>query len=141
MVPATLSGGSGWLIKHLINMKTKEFSFRERAGSFRYALNGIRGFFRQEHNAWIHLAASVAVLIAAWWFGVSRSEMLSLVIVTGLVWVAEIFNTAIERIMDFVAPEPHTEVKFIKDLAAAAVLLAAFIALVTGAFIFIPKLF
>jgi diacylglycerol kinase len=141
MLPAPLSGGNGLPKKHLIKMKTKEFSFRERTNSFRYALNGIRRFFRQEHNAWIHLAASVAVFTAAWWFRVSRHEMISLVIVTGFVWSAEIFNTAIEKIMDFIASDYHPEVKLIKDLASAAVLVAAFIALVTGVLIFIPKFF
>jgi diacylglycerol kinase (ATP) len=55
--------------------------------------------------------------------------------------MAEIFNTAIEKIMDFVSPELHPEIKLIKDLAAAGVLLAAFTALVTGAIVFIPKFF
>jgi diacylglycerol kinase (ATP) len=122
-------------------MKTKQFSFRERANSFRFAREGVYNFFAQEHNAWIHLAATIMVSIAALCFRVSRTEMISLVMVTGSVWVAEIFNTAIEKIMDFIAPEHHSEVKLIKDLAAAAVLIAAFIALVTGAFIFIPKIF
>lgn len=122
------------------SMKTKQFSFRARASSFRFAWEGIYKFFAQEHNAWIHLTATIMVFILSWWFKVSRNEMISLVIVTGFVWAAEIFNTAIEKIMDFVAPEHHPDIKFIKDLAAAAVLVAAFIALVTGAFIFIPKI-
>ena len=122
-------------------MKTKKFSFRERGGSFRFAINGIKAFFRQEHNAWIHLAATIAVFIAAWWLKLSRNEIISLVIVTGFVWGAEIFNTAIEKIMDFIAPDRHPEVKLIKDLAAGAVLVAALIALITGAIIFIPKFF
>jgi diacylglycerol kinase (ATP) len=123
------------------SMKTKQFSFRERANSFRFAWEGIYKFFEQEHNAWLHLSATVAMLIAAWCFRVSRNEIILLFIVTGLVWSAEIFNTAIEKIMDFISPEYHPEVKCIKDLAAAGVLTAAFIALVTGAFIFIPKFF
>lgn len=122
-------------------MKAKEFSFRARADSFRFAINGIKGFFGQEHNAWIHLAATVAVFIAAWWLRLSGTEIILLVIVTGFVWSAEIFNTAIERIMDFISPERQPEVKLIKDLAAAAVLVAAFIAFITGAIIFIPKFF
>jgi diacylglycerol kinase (ATP) len=122
-------------------MKTKQFSFRSRANSFRFAWEGICNFFQHEHNAWLHLSATIAMLITAWCFRVSRSEMILLVIVTGLVWTAEIFNTAIERIMDFISPEYHPEIKSIKDLAAAAVLVASFIALVTGAFIFIPKFY
>jgi diacylglycerol kinase (ATP) len=67
--------------------------------------------------------------------------MIALVIVIGLVWVAEIFNTAIEKIMDLISPSYHPEVKLIKDLAAAAVLTTAFIAVIAGAIIFIPKFF
>ena len=122
-------------------MKTKQFSFRERANSFRFAGEGVYNFFANEHNAWIHLAATITVFIAALCFRVSRMEMISLVIVTGFVWSAEIFNTVIEKIMDFVSPELHPEIKLIKDLAAAGVLLAAFTAVVTGAIIFIPKFF
>jgi diacylglycerol kinase (ATP) len=122
-------------------MKAKEFSFRARTDSFRFAINGIKGFFRQEHNARIHLVATVAVFIAAWWLRLSGTEIILLVIVTGFVWLAEIFNTAIERVMDFISPQHQPEVKLIKDLAAAAVLVAALIALITGAIIFIPKLF
>jgi diacylglycerol kinase len=122
-------------------MKTKQFSFRARANSFRYAWEGIHKFFEQEHNAWIHLAASIAVLIAAWCFKVSNSESILLIIVIGFVWVAEIFNSAIEKTMDLISPQHHPMVKLIKDLSAAAVLVAAFISVVTAAFIFIPKFF
>jgi len=122
-------------------MKLKSFSFRERAGSFRFAWEGIRLFFRKEHNAWIHLAASTGVFFAAGWFRLPGNEIISLVIVTGFVWAAEIFNSAIERIMDFISPGQCAEIKHIKDLSAAAVLLAAITALITGAIIFIPKIF
>lgn len=122
-------------------LKASPFSLRARANSFRYAWNGIHRFFAQEHNAWIHLAATITVIISACWFHVSRQEMILLIVVTGLVWVAEIFNTAIEKMMDFIAPGYHPRVKLIKDLAAAGVLVASFIALTTGAFIFIPKIF
>ena len=122
-------------------MKTKQFSFRARANSFRYAWEGIYTFFSQEHNAWIHLAASIAVFIAAWCVNVSGKEMVLLVIATGFVWVAEIFNTAIERLADFISPGYHPGVKRIKDISAAAVLVASFISVVIGAFVFIPKFF
>ncbi|MDP4261061.1 MAG: diacylglycerol kinase family protein [Bacteroidota bacterium] len=122
-------------------MKKKPFSFRDRAASFRFAWEGIRNFFRKEHNAWIHMAASVTVIVAAWWFRLPRTEIILLVIVTGLVWVTEILNTVIEQIMDLIIPERHPEVKRIKDMAAGAVLVAALIALITGILVFIPKIF
>jgi diacylglycerol kinase len=122
-------------------MKTKSFSFRKRADSFRFAWEGIRRFFAEEHNTWIHLAVTVTVFFGAGWFRLSRMEIILLVIAAGFVWVAEIFNTAIEKIMDIISPQLHPEIKYIKDLSAAAVLIASFIAMITGVFIFIPKFF
>jgi len=81
------------------------------------------------------------VATLALYFKLSSNEIICLVIVTGLVWVAELFNTAIERIMDFVSGQRHPGIKIIKDLAAGAVLLSAVTAFITGAIIFIPKLF
>jgi diacylglycerol kinase (ATP) len=88
-------------------LKTKPFSLRARANSFRFAWNGIHRFFAHEHNAWIHMAATITVIISACWFHVSRQEIVILIIVIGFVWVAEIFNTAIEKMMDFIVPGYH----------------------------------
>ena len=121
-------------------MKQRTWSLNSRLNSFRFAGNGIIKFFWQEPNAILHFIATVLVIAAAVFFNVSRVELISLVIVTGLVWVAEIFNTVTERIMDFVSPEYHSSVAFIKDLAAGAVLVAAIIAAITGLIVFIPKI-
>jgi diacylglycerol kinase len=121
-------------------MKQPTYSLNARLRSFRYAGNGIIKFFRQEPNALLHFMATVLVITAAVFFNVSRVELMALVIVTGLVWVAEIFNTVTERVMDFVSPEYHSSVAFIKDLAAGAVLVAAIIAAITGLIVFIPKI-
>ena len=122
-------------------MKTKQFSFRARVNSLRFAGRGIYRFFAEEHNAWIHLAATIMVFAFAWRLRVSGSEMIALVIVIGLVWVAEIFNTAIEKMMDFISPGYHPKIELIKDLAAAAVLTTSFMAMITGTIIFFPKIF
>lgn len=121
-------------------MERQRFSFRRRLRSFRYALAGIRQFLILEHNTRIHLAATIAVGIAAYVFHVSYAEAAVLAIVTGIVWITEIMNTCIERTMDFFYPEEHPQVKYIKDLAAGAVLVAAITAVVAGLLIFIPKL-
>ncbi len=122
-------------------MKKKEpFSFKKRGNSFQYAFQGIATFFKQEHNARIHLAATILVIVLSFVFPVSRMEAIALVLTVGFVWVAEIFNTAIEKTMDFISVEKNQQIKTIKDLAAAAVLIAALIAVITGCFIFIPKL-
>ena len=117
------------------------FSIRARIRSFRYALEGIAAFFQSEHNAWLHFMATIAVITLATLVGVTKPELLALVFSIGFVWVAEMFNTCIERVMDFVSDQRHKEIKFIKDLAAGAVLVAAITALVVGAVVFIPKLF
>jgi len=119
----------------------QQFFLRSRLKSFGFAFNGLLIFFKQEPNARIHLIATLTVFIAAVYFNVSFIEVIALVIVTGFVWVAEIFNTVIERIMDYISTEKSSAIKFIKDLAACGVLLSAMTAMVTGAIIFIPKLF
>lgn len=122
-------------------MQTKSFSLRARLLSFRFAANGLKRFFREEHNAWIHLAATLFVFVLARFFSVSTYECIALILSIGIVWVAEVFNTAIEKIMDRLSPGHHPAVGYIKDLAAGAVLLAAIIATITGAIVFIPKIF
>jgi diacylglycerol kinase len=118
----------------------EKFSLRSRIRSFRYAIKGILVFIRQEHNARIHAVATFAVIIAGIVFHVSCSEAATLAVVTGGVWITEMLNTCLERMADIVHPEFHPTIKFIKDLAAGAVLVAAITAVVVALFIFIPKL-
>ncbi|HVW58910.1 MAG TPA: diacylglycerol kinase family protein [Puia sp.] len=120
-------------------IKDERFSIRGRLRSFYYAGVGLKQFFRQEHNARIHLAAAIVTALLAWRLKVSKGEAIALTIVIGLVWVTEILNTCIEKAMDMITRERHPQVKIIKDLAAGAVLIAAITAVVAGAIIFIPK--
>jgi diacylglycerol kinase (ATP) len=121
-------------------METQKFSIRSRIKSFTYAGAGIFQFLRREHNARIHLAATIGVVIAASVLKVSHLEAVALVSVIGLVWVTEMLNTCLERATDLISKEEHPEIKFIKDLAAGAVLIAAITAVIIGLFIFIPKI-
>lgn len=97
-------------------------------------------FFRSEHNARIHLAATLVLALCSCWLGVSTMEAIALLIVTALVWMAELFNTALEKMVDFTSHERKRELKYIKDLSAAAVLVTALAACATGILIFLPKL-
>jgi diacylglycerol kinase (ATP) len=117
----------------------QKFSIRGRLRSFYYAGAGLKQFFRQEHNARIHLVAAVVITVIAWLLKVSHMEAVALVLVVGLVWVTEILNTCLEKTMDFITREKHPEIKIIKDLAAGAVLIATITAVLVGLFIFIPK--
>jgi diacylglycerol kinase len=116
------------------------FSWKARLKSFSYAGDGFRALFRTEHNSWIHFSLTLAALVAGGVLRISRVEWMALVIAFGLVWMAEIFNTCLEKVMDFLTGELHPQVKIIKDLAAAAVLTAAIVAFVVGLLIFIPRI-
>ena len=121
-------------------MQTEKFSLRKRSQSFGYAFAGIARFFRTEHNAWIHLAATLGVIVLGIVYRVTAVETAFLVFAIGFVWVAELFNTCIEKIMDFISKERHPKIQIIKDMSAGAVLLAAITALIIGIAIFIPKI-
>jgi diacylglycerol kinase len=116
------------------------FSLLQRKQSFYYAFTGIRKFFREETNAWIHLVATIGVVIAGIILRVNTMEWIVLSMAMGFVWSTEIFNTAIERAMDLVSKEQNPSIGFIKDVSAAAVLLAAITAAITGCLVFIPKI-
>ena len=117
----------------------KKFSIKARIKSFQFAFAGLYQFFKSEQNAWIHLAATITVIIMSFVFSITKNEAIALVFATGFVWVAEIFNTAIEKIMDFITVGKNQKIKLIKDLSAAAVLVAAVTAAVIGCLVFIPK--
>ena len=119
----------------------QNFRIRDRLKSFRYAWDGIKAMYQTEHNLYIHTVLTVLAFLLAFLLKVPRVEIIALIIVSGMVWVAEIFNTVIEKIMDFITPEKHPLIKKIKDMAAAAVLLTAIIAVIVGGLIFIPKIF
>jgi diacylglycerol kinase (ATP) len=123
-----------------INRKSNSFSLKARLKSFRYAFDGINAFFSSQHNAIIHFIITIFVFIAAIFFNLSKNEFIAIIIVTGFVWVAELFNTAIEKLADMVSKDHHPQIKFIKDVSAAAVLFSAIAAFLTGAIIFLPKL-
>ncbi len=120
--------------------KNQSFSLRARGRSFKYAFNGLREFLGGQHNAWIHLVATTFVFLLTIAIPVSTSEMITLILATGFVWVAELFNTAIEKLMDFISEKQDNRIKVIKDISAGAVLLAATTALIVGCIVFIPKL-
>ncbi len=107
---------------------------------FRYALQGLADMFRTQPNARFHLAATVAVVAAGFWFEISRQEWMALVLCIALVLAMEAVNTALEYLTDLVSPEYHQLAGKAKDAAAGAVLVAAMAAAVVGGVVFLPKL-
>lgn len=111
-----------------------------RLASFRHAFDGVSFVFRTTPNAWIHLAIMVVVLGLGWWLGLDALRWVALVLAIGLVWVAEFVNTAIEAVVDMASPEIHPLAGAAKDVAAAAVLLAAITSVVVGLLVLGPPL-
>lgn len=107
-------------------------NFRKVLRSFRFAGQGIIDLFRYENNAKVHLLIALVVIVAGLVLGLGRVEWAVLVTQIGLVWAAEAFNTAIEKICDFVSPGLHPQIKAIKDLSSGAVLILAVTAVVVG---------
>jgi len=108
--------------------------------SFGYALSGIAYTTKTQLNFKIHLLAVAVVILLGWFLKLTTSEWLWIVSAIGLVLVTELVNTAIELLVDLVSPDFNPQAGKVKDIAAGAVLIAAAIAVVTGAIIFIPKL-
>jgi diacylglycerol kinase (ATP) len=117
-----------------------QFSVAVRARSFRYAARGVAAMLRSQHNAWIHAAASVAVVGLGFAVELSRLEWCLVVLAMTVVWSAEAVNTAFEALCDVASPEFHPLVERAKDVAAGAVLLAAGGAVVVGLLVFGPHL-
>lgn len=128
------------LHKQTLQAQTSLLWWKGRARSFVYAASGIAAFFRREQNARIHGVASILVLLLSYRMGVTRAEALALLFSIALVWITEMINSCIERVMDFVCMRQDPRIKIIKDIAAGAVLIAALAAVATGALVFIPKL-
>ena len=110
-----------------------------RLRSFVFAGRGIVHVIQTEGNARIHAAATLAVVLAGFWFSASAQEWCFLLVAIGMVWTAELINTALEHLVDLVSPEFHLLAKHAKDCAAGAVLFASLTSLLIGAIIFLPK--
>ncbi len=121
-------------------MELQKFSWKARFKSFVYAYAGVTWFFRREHNARIHGVATIFVLLISFVFKISGLDLIAVLFAIALVLITEMFNTAIEKIMDHFSPAHHPAVKIIKDIAAGAVLIAAIVAVIIGLIIFIPKI-
>jgi len=113
---------------------------RTLVDSFRFALQGIAHAFRTQRNVRVHASAAVVVLLAAWATGVSGAGLALLVVAIGMVVAAELFNTAVEAVVDLVTPNYHPLAATAKNVAAGGVLVLAGAAVVIGYLVFAPHL-
>lgn len=95
---------------------------------------------RFEHNARVHLFATIVVIALGFWLSISLFDWIALAIVIGLVFISELLNTALEELCNLVEPNHNPKIAIIKDFAAAAVLIASILAVIIGVLVFVPKL-
>lgn len=108
--------------------------------SFVYAFQGIYTAVISDRNIRIEFTIAALVVAAGFWFGISRVEWLAVLLCIGMVLMAELFNTAIEKLTDLASPGYHDLAKKTKDIAAGAVLVASACAALVGLLIFVPYL-
>lgn len=116
----------------------REVKYREK---FSNAFRGMYVAFKATRHAFVHIVATFLVIILGFYFQVSGFEWIALLFAIGFVIISEMFNTAIEIDIDLTSPEYHPYARDTKDVAAGAVLLSAFVAVIVGLIIFLPKIF
>ena len=108
--------------------------------SFGPAFAGLAWALKTQRNLQVHAIASVLVAVFGIWLQLAAWEWCVVLLAVGLVWSAELLNTALEVLADRVSKEREEPIRRVKDAAAAAVLVAAFAALAVGFVVFLPKL-
>ena len=118
----------------------RSFGVKRLVRSFFYAFRGIGEAFIGEQNIRIHVFCSLLVLLFGAFFNIDYFEWIVVLMLIGLVIMAEFFNTAIEHVTDICSPNICKKAKFAKDISAAAVLVIALVSFIIGLIIFVPKI-
>jgi diacylglycerol kinase (ATP) len=123
-----------------MEFKKDETLLTGRLKSVVFAFKGALKLITTEHSVMVQSSLVVIMTLAGFYFEISATEWMFQVLVFGLVLSIEGLNTAVEKIADFVHPDYHERIGFIKDIAAGAVFFAAMTAITIGAIIYIPKI-
>jgi diacylglycerol kinase (ATP) len=115
-------------------------SLRKRVSSVQYALQGLVDLVKSQPNARIHLTVGTFVIAAGFYFRITKTEWLAVLLCISLVLALEAVNTALEYLTDLVSPNHHPLAGKAKDVAAAAVLIAALGAVAIGLMVFGPRI-
>jgi diacylglycerol kinase (ATP) len=121
-------------------MSIEKFSIRSRLTSFRFAFKGLVSLLANEHNSRIHLVAAIMAISAGLILKITTLEWAVIIIVIGIVFIAELLNSSIEALSDIVRPEYDEDIRKAKDYAAGAVLISALVSVIAGGLIFIPAI-
>jgi diacylglycerol kinase (ATP) len=113
--------------------------FTGRLKSMTYAFKGAVKLITTEHSVMVQSSLAVLLIIAGFYFKIDRYEWMLQTLAIGLVLSIEGLNTAVEKMADFIHPNYHERIGFIKDIAAGAVFFAAIMAIIIGLIIYVPK--
>lgn len=109
--------------------------------SFQYAFSGLFHFIRNDRNGRIHCSIILLVIAAGWYYQVSATEWMVLLLCCTIVPSLEMLNHALEELCNKVQPDKDPRIRIVKDVAAAAVVWAAIISVIIGSIIFVPRIF
>jgi len=112
----------------------------ERIRSVKFSLRGIWFLITTESSIKAQLFIILLISLAGFYFHISTNEWLTQTLAIGLVLVAESLNTGIEKLADFIHPDYHKKIGFIKDVSAGSSGIAAIISLIIAGIIYIPKI-
>ena len=118
----------------------RENLLKKRIKAFGFAFSGLKNGFLRELPLKIHFAALLLVIAAGLIYRIGSIEWLLLLGSCGFVIIMELVNTALEQLCDLVSENFSPGIKYIKDLAAAAVLVAVILALAAGYVVFWPRM-
>lgn len=118
-------------------MKSIKDDVRSVFKSFHFAFRGLKFCILNERNMRIHLVILTLVIYFSILFGLTEGEWLALVLVSGIVLICEMLNTAVEALVNLETASYHNVARVAKDVAAGAVLFAAIIAVVVGCILFL----
>ncbi len=121
-------------------MKNPNDSFlKGRLRSLKFAFKGAFLLLSTEHSIMVQFTLGIAVTILGFVMDISSAEWMFQLLAVGMILVAESLNTTIEKLCDFVHPDYHKRIGFIKDISAGAAVFAALIAIIIGLIIYVPK--
>lgn len=110
-----------------------------RLKSVTFAVKGAIKLIATEHSIMVQFSLAILMSIAGFYFNITKTEWLFQIVSIGLVMSIEGLNTAVEKVADFIHPDYHERIGFIKDISAGAVLFAAVTAIIIGLIIYTPK--
>lgn len=116
------------------------FKIKRLFKSFQYAVKGLFLVMRDEQNFRVHIVFAMLALFFSWFYHITQTELIIVILLISQVLLMEVINSAIERVTDVLKPRINDFVMEIKDIMAAAVMLSSMVAMVVGLIIFVPYL-